>query len=146
MFTILLVLIQKCKKAVVCVACGEILGENSAFEINIEGMTPENCQFFVDEISKGGLVKPSDLVYAICALAWDAYLQIMENSEAKSLFLSSKVHQSVSFNIINGQTIEKTKYVDILDTTCLKNHQFDSLSSNILSKFFNVICKTLFQK
>ena len=39
--------------------------------------------------------------------------------------------------------IESTKYVDILDTTCLKNHRFDSLSSNILCKFFNVISKNL---
>ena len=69
------------KKAVTGVASGDIFGEISSLETNIEGMNPENCQFFVDEISRGGLVKPSDLVYAICALAWDTYLQIMENSE-----------------------------------------------------------------
>ena len=33
--------------------------------------------------------------------------------------------------------------MDILDTTDLKNHQFDSLSSEILSNAFNVICKNL---
>ena len=73
-------------KKVTCVACGYILGENSAVEINIEGMIPENSQFFVNEVNKG-LAKPSDLVYSICALAWDTYSQIMGNSEAKSLFL-----------------------------------------------------------
>ena len=31
-------------------------------------MTLENRQFFVDEISRGGLVKPSVLVYAMGAL------------------------------------------------------------------------------
>ena len=36
------------KKAVTCVACGDIVGENSALEINIEGIIPENCQLFVD--------------------------------------------------------------------------------------------------
>ena len=65
----------------------------------------------------------------------------MENSEAKSLLFSSKAHRSVFLNIAHGQAIENTKYVDILDTTGLKNHQFDSLSSKILSNFFNVICK-----
>ena len=78
--------ISKNVKKVTCVACGYILGENSALEINIEGMIPENSQFFVDEVNKG-LPKPTDLVYAICALAWHTYSQIMENSEAKSLFL-----------------------------------------------------------
>ena len=37
------------KKAVTCVACGDILEENSPLEISIEGMIPENCQFFVIE-------------------------------------------------------------------------------------------------
>ena len=129
------------KKAVAWVACGDVLGENSALEINIEGMIPENCQFFVDEINRGGHVKPSYLIYAICALAWDIYLQIMENSEAKSLFLSFKAHRSVFLNIMYGQATENTKYVDILDTIGLKSHRFYSLLSNILSKFFNVICK-----
>ena len=93
------------------------------------------------EINREGLVKPSDLVYARCSLAWDTYLQIMENSEAKSLSLTSNVHRSVFLNFVHGQAIENTKYEDILDTTCSKHHQFDSLSSDILSKFFNVICK-----
>ena len=68
----LVVVSTKCqksvKKAVTCVARGDILEENSALEIYIEGMTPENCQLFVDEINRGALVKPSDLVYPIYAL------------------------------------------------------------------------------
>ena len=63
---------RKCKNAITCVACGDILGEYSALEINIEGMISENCQFFVHEIKRGVLVKPSDLAYAICLLSWDA--------------------------------------------------------------------------
>ena len=104
-------------------------------------MIPDNCQSFVDEINRGGLVKPSDLVYAICALAWDIYLQIMENSEAKSVFVSSKMHRSVFVSIVHAQAIDDTKYVDILETSCLRNHRFGGLSSKILSKFFNVMCK-----
>ena len=44
------------RKAVTCVACGNILEENTALEINIEGMIPENCQFFMDEINMLSLV------------------------------------------------------------------------------------------
>ena len=44
------------KKAVTCVACGNILEENTALEINIEGMIPENCQFFMGEINVLSLV------------------------------------------------------------------------------------------
>ena len=62
---------RKFKKAVTCVTCDDILGEYSALEINIEGMISENCQFFVHEINRGVLLKPSDLAYAICPLSWD---------------------------------------------------------------------------
>ena len=44
------------KKAVTCVACGNILEKNTALEINIEGMIPEDCQFFMDEINALSLV------------------------------------------------------------------------------------------
>ena len=67
----------------------------------------------------------------------------MENSEAKSILLSPKAHRSVFLNTVNGKAIENTNYVNILETTCLKNHRYDSLSSKILSKFLNVMCKSI---
>ena len=70
----------------------------------------------------------------------------MENSEAKSLFSSSKTHRNVTLNVVHGQAIENTKYVDILDTTCLKNNPFDSLSFNILSMFFNLAWKVVYYR
>ena len=57
----------------------------------------------------------------------------MKNYKVKSLFLSSKMHQSI---FLSGQAIENPKYVYILEKTCTKNHRFDSLTSKILSKFF----------
>ena len=86
------------------------LGKISALEINIEVKTPENCRFFVDEIDRGDLVKPSDLPYVICSLVWNIHL----NSEAKPLFLSSKMHRSIFLNILHGQEIESAQYVNIL--------------------------------
>ena len=71
MCTTLLVLFLEVLKNCYCVVCGDFLGKISALEINIESMIPEYCQFFVNEINTGRFVKPSDLVYAISALAWD---------------------------------------------------------------------------
>ena len=63
----------------------------------------ENRQYFGDEINRGGLVMPRVLVYTMCAFAWDTNLQIMKNYQAKSLFLSSKMHRSI---FLSGQAIE----------------------------------------
>ena len=52
---------QKCKKLSYA-ACGDIVGEDSALEMNIEEKIPENRQLLVDEINRGGLVRPSVLV------------------------------------------------------------------------------------
>lgn len=57
------------KKVVTYVAWANIVGENSGLEINIESMIPEIYQVFVDIINKGGVIKTSDLAYALCALA-----------------------------------------------------------------------------
>lgn len=103
---------------------------------------PKKCQFFVNEINRGGLVKSSDLVYTTYALAWDTYLQIIENSETKSLFLSSKTYRSVFLDIVHGQAVENIEYMDILDAIFYKNNRFESNSSNILIKLFNFKYKT----
>ena len=67
---------------------------------------------------------------------------MIENYEAKSLFLSSKIHRSV---FLSGQAIENTKYVDILEKPCIKNHWLEILSSKILNKLFSILfAKTLF--
>ena len=57
------------KETVTCIAFGDIAGEVSALEPNIEVMISESFQFFEDEINRGDLTKPSDLVCEICALA-----------------------------------------------------------------------------
>ena len=55
------------------------------------------------------------------------------------------MHRSVFLNIAHGPAIGNTNYVDILETTCLKNHWPDILSSKILRKLFSILCaKSLF--
>ena len=116
-----------------------------SLDINTEIIIQEDFQSFVDEINKGDLGKPRNIVYPIWVLAWDIYLQVMENSEDQSLFLSSKMNRSV-FSVLHIDkqlkiAIENIN-VDILETTCLKNHIFDSLSSKTLRKFFNFVSET----
>ena len=73
--------------------------------MEIEGIITEDCQSFVDEINRGGLVKPSDIGFVTCAIAWDAHIQIMDSLDTKSLFLSSKIHRRMFFQIVHEKTI-----------------------------------------
>ena len=51
------------------------------------------------------------------------------------------MHKSAFLDIVHAEAIEKTAYGDILETTCLKEYQSDSLPTRIMCKFFNVTCK-----
>ena len=44
------------KKGVKCVSCGNILGSDSGVEMKIDGISPLECQSFLDMINRGGLV------------------------------------------------------------------------------------------
>ena len=129
------------KKTVKCTACGNMLGDNSEMKMRIEGLIPENCQSFVDEINRGGLIKPSDIVFITCVISWDVYSQIMENIEAKSTFMSSKMHRRVFNFVVQEKIKDDDRYIDILKTTCLQNHLFVDLFTKVVNKFFNCMCK-----
>ena len=49
-------------------------------------------------------------------------------------------------DIAHENKIKITEYVDILETTCLKKQQSDSLSSKRLSNFSMLCAKKLFEK
>ena len=71
------------KKGVKCVSCGKILGSDSGIEMKIDGISPLECQSFLVMINKGGPIKPSDIVYSSCVVAWDVY------SRTERIFKSS---------------------------------------------------------
>ena len=86
------------------VSCGNILGTDSVIEMKIDGISPLECQSFLDMINRGGFIKPSDIVYSSCVVAWDVYSRIMESSEAKSYFLSCKMQRNVFLKVVMIET------------------------------------------
>ena len=92
------------KRGVKCVSCGNILGSDSGIEMKIDGISPLECQSFLDMINRGGLIKPSDIVYSSCGVAWDVYSRIMESYEAKSYLLSCKMQRNVFLKVVMIET------------------------------------------
>ena len=129
------------KKAIKCIGCGDMLGNSSEIVINVGGVVPQNCQSFVDMINRRGLVKPSDIVYVVCTVAWDVYVRIMESCEAKLYFLASKMQRKVFVNLVVAEITDNDDYGGILETSCIKNHAFSVMLDKLVVKFFNVMCK-----
>ena len=76
--TTLLVLISKMyKKQLLVLSVMIFLEKTLPYKSILKVWSKKIVGFFVDEINRGGLVKPSVLVYAMCTFAWDTYSQIM---------------------------------------------------------------------
>ena len=129
------------KKAIKCIGCGDMLGNSSEIVINVGGVVPQNCQSFLDMINRGRLVKPSDIVYVVCTVAWDVYVRIMESCEAKLYFLACKMQRKVFANLVVAEITGNDDYGGILETSCIKNHAFSVMLDKLVVKFFNVMCK-----
>ena len=81
--------------------CGDMLGNNSEIEVNIDGAVQENSESFLDMINRGGLVKPSDIEYDVCTVAWDVYVRIIDSCEAKLYFLACNMQMTshIPYNV-----------------------------------------------
>ena len=109
--------------------------------MKIDGISPLECQSFLDMINRGGLIKPSDIVYSSCVVAWDVYSRIMESYEAKSYFLSCKMQRNVFLKVVMIETHANENNTGILEATCINEHCFADIYEKILTNFFNVMCK-----
>ena len=94
-----------------------------------------------NSINRGGLIKPSDIVYMACSGAWEVYTLIMDNAESKKEFMASKNHHSV-FNACYITYLQsRDKFGDLLKFRCLNDHSFENFFKQISEKFFNVMAK-----
>ena len=107
----------------------------------LDGIATEDCQYFLDLVNRGGLMKPSDIVFAVCCVAWEVYARIMESYDAKSYFLACKMQRKVFIKSVLIETRSHYTYSSILETSCLQDHPFENIFVNIVTKLFNVMCK-----
>ena len=67
----------------------------------------------------------------------------MEDYEAKSYFLACKMQRNVFIKSVLIETRAHDTYSSILETTSLKDHPFENIFVNIVTKLFNVMCNNL---
>ena len=76
-------------KSTKCEKCVNIIGGDEETGLDIDGLDEETASF-VNSINRGGLIKPSDILYISCIISWTMYKKMLDNEEAKSYFLSCK--------------------------------------------------------
>ena len=98
---------------------------------------------FLDSINRGGLVKPSDLGFISCLLAWRYFKIITSNQRVRSYLLSLKSpREAFIFSLI--QLLKNGSHSNILDLKCSVHlHNYVEIFRRLAFKFFNVMSKNL---
>ena len=66
-------------------------------------------------------------VYAVCTVAWDVYVRIIDSCEAKLYFLACNMQRKVFVHLVETEISGNDDYGGILDANCIKNHTFRTM-------------------
>ena len=79
---------------------------------------------FVALVSRGGLLKPSDLVYVTCTHAWQIYHKIKESEESFNFLISSQNPRTIFTEFFIHLLNERNTLTEIINASCANKHAF----------------------
>ena len=113
-----------------CHDCQELFSKNQeplSVEIDYSGATERDTKTgeeFVNAISRGGLIKPSDLLNIVAAHANDLWKYIKTNPHILKVFMSSINSRSLFTKVFLKKLEESSATDAIMNTTCKSDHKF----------------------
>ena len=107
------------KKKVKYQECSNILGSNEEITIPMAVDIPEDCKYFLNSINRGGLIKPSDIIFLSCIASWRVYQMIMDNDDSKAYFLACKSQRLVFVKCLFIYIENNDSYSGLFRTTCI---------------------------
>jgi len=128
-----------------CQSCTEIIvSDHNSPKVHFEDkdfLTQNNVikkETFLEQINRGGLVKPTDLMYIAVVHIWNFYQAVTQNVDVKNkLFSCSNSKKTFSYFVKdNFLSLEHTK--SIASQQCKSGHSFGNHIETIAMKVFNV--------
>ena len=95
----------------------------------------------VHSINRGGLLKPSDVLYVSCHHIWGFYKCIRKHSEWSKLLMESEHPLSVFISLVTEKLEDSENTDAIMRMECRSGHQFSSIIKKMTKKMFNTMCK-----
>ena len=111
---------------------------------NISSPDEENAkEGFVRNITRGGLIKPSDVLYVLCAHTHMMYTYIINDEQKKQILLSVSNPRNVFVETF-VQKCEDNEYANvILENKCSKGHCIKPFIVKAVSTMFNIFAKNM---
>ena len=136
-------------KASKCQACQLLFSDKNQplsieFEENsVVAAESEAGVTFLNAISRGGLVKPSNLLFITCMHASDLYQYIREDEKLLSELLNSENAQTLFIETFLCKLEEVEETNSILKVSCSKGHLFKDYVRHAAATMFNLFAKNL---
>ena len=136
---------RKISKKLQCVGCKNMCMQGGTIEINFdeseilnekEKMAKEQ---FLELMDRGGLIKPSDIVYMSCLNIRACFEKIMEHGESRKFLLECDNPRMVFCNAVTEMMEEKADLESILKATCENGCDFSKLLLKFAFCLFNIL-------
>lgn len=103
-------------------------------DLHLVKATDASAYEFLQQISRGGLAKPTDFVFKLAVYCWCVFQEIWTHGELKAKLLKATVHR-VLFEKIMERATSNEIFVDLLvgRNMCSAGHD---LQNNIVRRFF----------
>jgi hypothetical protein len=96
---------------------------------------------FLEQVNRGGLCTPTDLVYLSCLYIWNFYQTLDAHESLLDQVYSSGNPRTMFAGMVTTLMAEGEHSSEILRTHCRQDHSFDTIFHQISKKIFNMMTR-----
>jgi hypothetical protein len=137
-------------KLLSCKHCGDVLTQSDEslqlqFDTDIEE-DDDRKSALIEQVNRGGLVIPSDLVYVFCLHAFAFFQEIFDEGEVQQLLLSFGNPRKVFVQGLLRRISGEDNSSSLLSVKCESQHDMLPVLTKVSARFFNVMSKNFISK
>jgi len=133
-------------KSIPCLSCScltkddgempglEVLGDKSSQEA-------EEKDLFLELVNRGGLCRPSDLVYILCIHGWSLHSSIFKSEEATKFLLQYSEPRKLFVATFMSMMQSDDLGMEVTTMKCAQGHYFKPIAMQLVAKLFNIFMK-----
>ncbi len=133
---------QKCQGCTVLLKKGDEMPA-LAQEESLTAAMQEQSKRFLEQVNRGGLCYPSDLVFVTCLHVWKYYHDIQNQKEAYEYLFSTRESQQVFLESFLIVCKDKEELCILINQKCGNNHDFGKHFRRLVVKMFNTFAKNM---
>jgi hypothetical protein len=137
-------------KRMSCRPCWEVILQSEEspqfkFSPDIED-EDERKHALIQQVNRGGLVIPSDLIYVFCMHAFIFFQEIFDEGEVQQLILSFPKPRDVFVRAFLNRVQTDERTAGLVSVKCQNGHDILPVLKNAVTRFFNVMSKNFISK